>query len=329
MTNPLFFRVILLLCCLPLIPSCAASFPQLFPYALKPKDSFFPSPEGIRILCSKGLKLLDTHGKPVEELSDLAWDADENILYAISDEGWLYHLKFEEKNGVIENVSVIAEYRLRDKKGRYLKKKWRDSEGLTSKYQNNKISGDTELLVAFEGKPRIARYTPQGKYLGEIKLPEKLWHKKTYRGKNKALESVAIHPDYGVVTAAEYPVRKNPMSQQTLYSAKGKEWDFSASHAKNSAVTGLEVMPNGDLLVLERAWAGVQNPVVIALSELSLADGVKHTKRKKLAIMSSTEGWLLDNFEGLTHYSNNQYLMVSDDGGNSFQTTVLVLFEVH
>jgi hypothetical protein len=35
---------------------------------------------------------------------------------------------------------------------------------------------------------------------------------------------------------------------------------------------------------------------------------------------------VVDNFEGLTHIQGKQYLMVSDDGDNSFQRTQFILF---
>ncbi len=314
-----------------LFASCAASFSGTFPYELAPSNSLLPKPPGVTFLSSKGLKLIDTRGREVTELSGISWDTDEKILYAINDEGRLYHLRLTLKGTDIQQVKVIAEYRLRDEEGRKLKKKWRDSEGLSSRYHNNRKSGDTELLVSFEGKPRVVRYTPQGRYLGEIRLPRKLWKKKTYKSKNKALESVTVHPLEGVLTAAEFPINKKPATVQTLFSSSGKEWDFPATSARNSAITGLEVLPDGKVLILERAWAGIQHPIVITLSVLDLHQKPKAGGlwvRKELARLSSAEGWLLDNFEGLAHYRDKQYFMISDDGGHAYQTTVLVLFQV-
>ena len=50
---------------------------------------------------------------------------------------------------------------------------------------------------------------------------------------------------------------------------------------------------------------------------------------KILARFDSSDGWLLDNFEGLTHLKDNQYLMVSDNNQNPFQRTIMVLFEIN
>jgi hypothetical protein len=314
-----------------LLSSCSTSFSEIFPYELAPKQSLFPKPEHINILSSKGLKLSNSKGKKVSELSGISWDQDENILYAVSDEGILYHLALGIESDEIHTVKVIATYPLLNRKNKPFKKKWKDSEGLSTLHHDNAISGDTELIVSFEGKPRVVRFTPQGKYISEVKLPTKLWRKKNYRNKNKALESVTIHPSLGIITAAEFPLKGKKKTNQTLYAASGKSWDFTAASAKNSAVTGLEVLPNGNIMVLERAWAGVNNPVVITLAEIPIENCKSKLlcNAKELASLSSAEGWTLDNFEGLAHYQGNQYLMISDDNDKKFQTMVLVLFEVN
>ncbi len=315
-----------------LLNSCTSSFSESFPYELAPKDSYFSKPAYINVLSSTGLKLTSPNGNRVTEVSGISWDADEQVLYGVGDEGVLYHLKITEKNNTITGVKVLAEFPFLDKKHRPLKKKWRDSEGISSLRHDNGIIGDTELIVSFEGKPRIVRYTPQGGYIAEVKLPEKLWRKKNYRHKNNALESVVVHPTEGIITAAEFPLKAKPITTHTLYAASGKEWNFPASKAKNSAVTGLEVLPNGNILVLERAWAGIKNPIVVSLSEVMIGQCSEqeagYCKIKKLASLSTSEGWLLDNFEGLAHYKGNKYIMISDDNHNRFQTTILVLLEI-
>jgi hypothetical protein len=44
--------------------------------------------------------------------------------------------------------------------------------------------------------------------------------------------------------------------------------------------------------------------------------------------MKTDDGWNLDNFEGLTHYKDNIYLMISDDNGFFLQSTILTMFEI-
>ncbi len=330
MTRLSLKQLLLRVSCLLLLTSCSSLSSEIFTFDLVPKTDHYAKPENLNILSSTGLRLTSPKGTRVTELSGISWDADEDILYAVNDEGILYHLQLTLKNKAITGVKVIAEYTLLKKNKTPLKKKWRDSEGLSSINHNNGIKGDTELIVSFERKPRIARYTTKGHFVSEVKLPRKLLSKKRYRHKNKALESIIVHPTEGIITAAEFPLKEKPESIQTLYSASGKEWDFLSSKAKGSAVTGLEVLHNGNILVLERAWAGIKNPVVISLSEVKIktCKPPENCEVRKIASLSTTEDWLLDNFEGLAHFRDNQYFVVSDDNDKVFQTTVLVLFEV-
>ena len=158
----------------------------------------------------------------------------------------------------------------------------------------------------------------------------KLRKRKYFRNKNKALESVTINPKHGILTAAEKPLKENPLSQQTIFSNKGKEWHFAASKVKNSSITALETISNDKILILERAYNGFLAPVVISLRQLNLdkCENSNTCEVESLARLDSSEGWALDNFEGLTHFKNNQYLMVSDNNNSPLQKTILVLFEI-
>ncbi len=336
----LLSRLFIVVASVALVSACSPHFSETFPYDLQPDvDAFIKTdkPMDINILSSIGLRFTDNMGNKVSELSGIVWDADEAILYAISDEGMLYHFSVDiskttaNKNGVIKTVRLIKSYPLLARDGSRLKGKWRDSEGLSSLNERNGKSKDTELIISFENKPRIAKYSVDGKFLSEVRLPKKLGQEESYRSKNKALEAVSLHEKYGVLTAAEYPLKANDKKMQTLYSSQGKEWSFKASAAENSAITGLEVLSNGDVLILERAWSGVENALVISLSVIDLdhCGGRKQCSVKRIAILSSADGWLLDNFEGLAHYKNDNYFMVSDDNNNAFQSTVLILFQIN
>ena len=70
--------------------------------------------------------------------------------------------------------------------------------------------------------------------------------------------------------------------------------------------------------------------MVISLRKLNLnkCNEQRVCEVESIARSDSSDGWLLDNFEGLTHYRVNQYLMVSDNNNNPLQKTIMVLFEV-
>jgi hypothetical protein len=299
-----------------------------FSYQFEPDELISSEMMQLKKISSLGISNQRVNGIPSNEFSGLAWDGNENILYAVSDSGYLYHLKIIQENGTLIKTDVLQAYKLRDKKGKPLVNRETDSEGLTLKRdQTGKV---TELLISFERRFRIARFSLQGHLLGELKLPRSLRNKKHYKGENKGLESVTLHPQYGVITAAELPLKTSPLHYQTLYSMQGKVWHFKQSKHPNSSITGLEILPNGDVLVLERAYSGLFSAVVISLRRvrLSSCNKLRQCKVEDIAIFNSMDGWRVDNFEGLTHYQGNQYLMVSDDNKNIIQNTVLVLFEI-
>jgi len=156
-----------------------------------------------------------------------------------------------------------------------------------------------------------------------------LQNKNNYRSSNKMFEALAWHPTYGLLTAAEYPLNKKKNHQQSIYALSGKKWDFLAQKHKNNAITAIEVMNDGNLLILERAYSGFANPFVITLTKLYLDTCDTLCKTEVLASFNSKEGWGVNNYEGLTRVDNNRYLMISDDNNNRLLRTVLVYFEVN
>jgi len=317
-----------------LLGACSSKNANAYNYSIKPEKRQTAETETankrVKVLSSYLIKSKTKNSYPIVELSDLAWDEDEQLLYAISDEGLLYHLKLNIKNNRINSVNIIDAMPIRDKQNQAVKGKFSDAEGLALIKGNNKSRGDTELIISFENKPRIAHYSTNGQFIKKVKIIKKLRKRKYFRNKNKALESVTVHPQYGYLTAAEKPLKENPLSRQTIYSNSGKEWHFPASTVKNSSITALEVISKDEVLILERAYNGLLSPVVINLRKLTLqkCDHLNLCEIETLARLDSSEGWILDNFEGLTHLRDNQYLMISDNNNNPLQKTILVLFEI-
>ncbi len=274
----------------------------------------------VKILDQKEIILPSISGIPFSEASDLAYDKKKQLLYMAGDKGVLYLFKarFTDK---IEMLSPLKAYRLTKEKGKPFKKKV-DSEGLA-------LDAEGNLLISFERRPKIASFTTKGERVTKYTLPNPLSNKKHYRSRNKMLESVAWHPRYGILTASELPLKRAKRRAQTLYSLRGKQWHFLAEPEKKSAVTALEVMDDGNILVLERAFTSLTEPRTITLKKIYLdqcTQGQCHSK--VLLKMRSDQGWKNDNFEGLTRVSPRRYLMVSDDNANFFQRTLLLYFEI-
>jgi len=280
---------------------------------------------GIHILDQKQLVFQNIHTVKFSEISDLAYYPKNQKLFMISDEGklFIFKAKFGNKIELLEPVDAV---KLRKKNAKKFKKWRKDSEGLT-------LDNKGRLLISFEGRAKIgwfhknsARY---GQMIKKYSLPKELQNPENYRSRNKSLEALAWHPKYGLLTAAEWPLKKYHKKRQTVYALNGKKWHFKAEPEARSAISAMEVMDDGNLLILERSFTGMLNPFVITLKKVYLNQCKKsNCKTEVLAKMNSHKGWGVDNFEGLARVGKNRYVMISDDNDNFFQKTLLIYFEV-
>lgn len=280
---------------------------------------------GIRLLDQKEIAYAHIDGIKFSEISDLAYYAPREKLFMVSDEGRLFtfRARFSEKIDLLEPAGAV---KLRKKNGKKFKKWRRDSEGMT-------LDGQGRLFISFEEKAKIGWFhknsAKQGRMIKKYRLPKKLRNIQNFRSKNKSLEALAWHPKYGILTAAEWPLKQHGKKKQTIYALNGKEWHFRAEPEPKSAISAMEVMDDGNVLVLERSFTGYMNPFIVTLKKVYLSHCQKGMCRTKvLAKMNSHEGWTIDNFEGLAKVGKHRYVMISDDNDNFFQKTLLIYFEV-
>ncbi len=283
------------------------------------------SAQGIKILDQKQLSYNHIDGIKFSEISDLAYYKKTNSLFMVSDEGKLFEFKAVFTDRITE-LTPIRSGNLLKKHGEKFKKWRRDSEGMT-------LDGHGRLLISFEEKPKIGWFhknsNKYGRLIRTYRLPKKIRKVKNFRSKNKGLEALAWHKKYGIVTASEWPVKKDKKKYQTIYALGGKEWHFKAEPEGNSGISAIEVMDDGNILVLERSFTGFMNPFVVTLKKIYLnACKGGLCQSKVLAKMNSHKGWDVDNFEGLARVGKNRYVMISDDNDNFYQKTLLIYFEV-
>ena len=284
---------------------------------------------GIRLLGSLRLPPVSVAGQTLGSLSGLAWDEDDHVLYAVSDRGVLFQLRPVLAKERLTDVQLLAAYPLRDAMGQPLKAPWGDAEGLTLDRGANGVTGDGELIVSFERRPRLVRYSPKGDQLGLERLPVNLSKAGSYAEGNKALEAVTRHPRWGLLTAPELPFRGERDGYVPITAANGRAWSYPLHSAPQSSLVAMEALPDGDLLTLERAFVSVLRPLVIALRRTRLtAAGEGPLKVDNVAVFDTSQGWLMDNFEGLTRHRGQRFFMVSDDNNSPLQRTLLVYFEL-
>ena len=99
---------------------------------------------GIRLLGALSLQGREA----LAELSDLAWDEDEGILYSVTDRGRLLHLLPVIEQDRLVNIRLLRHFDLLDETGKKLRKSERDAEGLALEQSDNGVAGDS-LLATF------------------------------------------------------------------------------------------------------------------------------------------------------------------------------------
>jgi hypothetical protein len=275
-------------------------------YEMKPK--YFKSKK-VKILDSKEFKFGKIDGIKITELSDLAYH--DGILYGVSDQGFFYKFALDIKNKKIQDIKPLKGMKLKNKRGKTLKRSKRDAEGL--------CYVDGKFLISFERRPRVEYFNHHAKKIKKAKIGKKLLNLDNYISKNKALEAVTYSKKYGVVTAPELPLKKRKKSKHTIYT-KIKNFKFNAA----GSITAFEFIDDDKILVLMREYSFFKRYLKITLLSVDFSNGDVDILLK----MDSQKGWNVDNFEGLTKVGDNLYLMVSDDNESMFQKTLFVLFEL-
>jgi hypothetical protein len=302
-----------------------------WPVALSESASDGATLGRVRALGMLQLPSLKINNLRFSQLSGLAWDDDDEVLYAISDKGYLFHLRPIFENDILTGVTVLQAMPLTElKDGKALKYLRADAEGLEVLNGRNGIKRDTELLVSFERHPRIVRYRPDGKPIGELPLPVTLADRQSYRDTNRMLESVCVDPALSVLTTSEGPLSDEPdNSTRMLFSLSGKMWRYPITGG--FGISAMECLGDGRVLVLERTFGHLfgRNAVLLRLATLP-ATGTTDKPVRTTEVVSLDLAWghQIDNFEGLTRHKKNRFFMISDDNDLFVQRTLLLYFEL-
>lgn len=259
-------------------------------------------------------------GLKLSELSGLAWDADEQRLYAVSDKGRVFHFQFTVAGRRIVTLQALHAAALSDHRGGSAPARF-NAEGLALLDADNGIRGDTQLLVALENGPRVMRFTPEGQAIAEIALPAALRDPQRYQTDNSRLESIAAHPRHGFVMAPQRPLKGEPPERHTLYATDGSRWSFTA-HGPRSEIKAIDTLSNGRLLILERSGTRGERSTVLRELDPSAcaADGACPARE-----LGGTADLGSTKYEGLARLSDQAYLIVSDNAAEPGVHTMFVL----
>ena len=269
-------------------------------------------------------------GMRFSQLSGLAWDDDDGILYAISDKGFLFHLQPVFENGVLTGVKLLKAIHLRELgSGKPLKGTRADCEGLDILHGRNGRKGDAELIISFERFPRIVRYRPDGYAIEELPLPAPLNDAKMYQDSNKMLESVCADSKLGVLTVPEVPLKGERQGVTRIFSLDGKSWIYPLP--TGNRISALECLGNYRVMALESNFSGVLGRLEVFLKLATLSPGGSPTEPvpvETAVALDTGKGHQIDNFEGLARHRGKRFFLVSDDNDLFIQRSLLMYFEL-
>lgn len=270
---------------------------------------------------------LTVNGLRLSQLSGLAWDDDDGILYAISDKGALFHLRPILRDGKLTGLQLLKAVPLKEIDGKSLKGRRTDSEGLDILKGRNGRKGDAELVASFERFPRIVRYRPDGTVINEYPLPAPLSEPSHYRDNNKILESVCVDEKLGVLTLSEEPLRNERPGYNRLFRVTGGSWLIPVMGKFQPSA--IECLGNGHVLTLERDFGRLLGRAVVLRIATLVGDGDESVAAvETAALLDTAQGYQIDNFEGLARHKGNRFFMVSDNNDLFVQRTLLLYFEL-
>ena len=262
----------------------------------------------------------------LHEFSGLGWDYDEQILYAVTDGAYLLALQVVFSNNKLTTINILSHHKLLDQQGNALTGKNSDSEGLALLNHNNKIVGDTELLVSFERHPRIVRYSTTGKLIGQVKIPLLMTKAASYQGNNKQIEAITEHSQYQFIFGSERPLLSDKPGKIRLFSKQKQIAELMLDNPENGSLVGLTTLPNGNLLALERVFINIFSGLRFKLHYLQKTGNT--FSQKILTSINPGDGLLNDNMEGITHHKENYFFMVTDDNESAIQRNLLIYFRL-
>ncbi|OGI66648.1 MAG: hypothetical protein A2W18_01725 [Candidatus Muproteobacteria bacterium RBG_16_60_9] len=283
----------------------------------------------IRFLGMLVIPRISINGLRLSQLSDIAWDENAGVLYAISDKGGLFHLHPIWRDNVLVDVKLSRAVPLRDlATGKPLQDRHADAEGLDILPNPSGRAADTELIISFERYPRIVRYHTDGYAVGEYTLPAPLNNPKAYVDTNRMLEATCHYPQFGVLTIPELPLDSEAPGYNRLYTLSEKSWRYPIEDGNR--VVGLSCLANGDVLVLEgtfgsRFW---RSHTTLKRVRPPNAPTTAPLQPELLVTLEPTKGYQIDNFEGIAHHRGKRFFLISDDNDFFLQRTLLLYIEL-
>jgi hypothetical protein len=283
----------------------------------------------LRFLGMLELPEVTRDSRRLSQLSGLAWDDDDGILYALSDKGTLFHLQPLFEGDILTGIKLLRALPLRELGSDKPLRGWRiDAEGLDIVNGRNGRRNDTELIIGTEGVPQIMRYRTDGYAIGQHVLPTPIDKRGSFSGPNKMLEAVCADSALGVLAMPEVPLKNEREGYNRIFSVAGTSWLYPS--APGDRITAMECLGKGEVMVLQQNYQTPFSQVIVMLRRVQLTPGspAQPLKPETIVTLDSNKGFQIDNFEGLARHRGNHFFMVSDNNDLFVQRTLLMYFEL-
>ena len=278
-----------------------------------------------------GLKLVSTDPR-FGGFSGLALSADGTRLLAVSDDGWWLTARLGYDKGDLADLVEPFMAPLLDRSGkRSTSKRGRDAEALTLMTPG---MVDGRVAVGFERRPRIELYDLRKAKLDARPQPvpsPPAIRNGPYNAELEALAYLSRGPlANSFIAVSERQLDDAGNIRGWVFGKNRKTFAFTVARLDEFAVTDIAVLPDGDLMLLERSFNGL-------FPGLSLRR-IKIDELKPGALVKPApvfEGQLpryaIDNMEGLavhvTGSGETRITLMSDDNYNrSLQNTIILQF---
>ena len=280
-----------------------------------------PGQDRVGALVYRGGVVLTSDDRRFGGLSGLHVSPDGSRLLAVSDlGGWLEARLDYDKRGFLTGVSDADMGLLVDPDGRPLAdKSWQDAESLT-------VLGDGSALVGFERQHRLWKY--RGAKLAarpEIFPPPPGLERAPPNG---GLEALAALKDGGLLALTEEMPAPNAMLRGFLW-RDGKWSALSYRPIDAPRPSDATVLPNGDVLVLERSYSPILG-LLLRLRRIAHASLVPGATLDPPVIAELKPPLSVDNLEGISARQDAKgetlIYLISDDNFNRLQKTLLLMF---
>jgi hypothetical protein len=270
----------------------------------------------VRVLQS--LTLPDRVGDDnIRELSGLAFDDDNNTLWAVSDQGELRGFAIHYDGQSIADIKLVHSFDL--------DYELKNAEGLEFVTPQ---SGETtgRLLVAFEDGPSVVSFSLTGEDAKPVALPPPLSQPEVFAEENSRLESITVDASGQILVAPEEALSGRPDTEHEIFHADGRIFRFPTFQPHRSNLKAIELLPNGKLLVLERTRDDA-DVSTMRLRLLEPASCASETFCNVIELMPETAADFVGNFEGLAHLRGNMFAAVTDSKTKDGEANTLIIFD--